>query len=190
MLLRSSPWLQGSDCRAYQRIKHHRGLPGGGCCSTFLLIWSVTSGNTKLSHGNLPLVFYTLRFYSYKTSPIICPIVFQVKKEIILNYSLTSIHESSCMFNIHSGYVGFFFTAADNGGTAPGGTSGIPPSNPAGNSKSAARSLGSSAGEKEEGKKVRRQWESWSTEDKNTFFEGLYEVHVEENNRLRWLWLV
>ncbi|XP_050835836.1 protein cramped-like isoform X5 [Serinus canaria] len=65
--------------------------------------------------------------------------------------------------------------AADNGGAAPGGTSGIPPSNPAGNSKSAARNLGSSAGEKEEGKKVRRQWESWSTEDKNTFFEGLYE---------------
>ncbi|XP_010180662.1 PREDICTED: protein cramped-like [Mesitornis unicolor] len=65
--------------------------------------------------------------------------------------------------------------AADNGGTASGGTSGLPPSNPAGNSKSAARNLGSSAGEKEEGKKVRRQWESWSTEDKNTFFEGLYE---------------
>ncbi|KAM6114290.1 LOW QUALITY PROTEIN: protein cramped-like [Pterocles gutturalis] len=65
--------------------------------------------------------------------------------------------------------------AADNGGTASGGTSGIPPSNPAGNSKSTARNLGSSAGEKEEGKKVRRQWESWSTEDKNTFFEGLYE---------------
>uniref|UniRef100_A0A8C3KJ98 Protein cramped-like n=1 Tax=Calidris pygmaea TaxID=425635 RepID=A0A8C3KJ98_9CHAR len=65
--------------------------------------------------------------------------------------------------------------AADNGGTASGGTSGIPPSNPTGNSKSAARNLGSSAGEKEEGKKVRRQWESWSTEDKNTFFEGLYE---------------
>ncbi|KAM6352139.1 protein cramped-like isoform 1-T1 [Alca torda] len=65
--------------------------------------------------------------------------------------------------------------AADNGGTASGGTSAIPPSNPTGNSKSAARNLGSSAGEKEEGKKVRRQWESWSTEDKNTFFEGLYE---------------
>ncbi|NXK97185.1 CRML protein, partial [Formicarius rufipectus] len=47
--------------------------------------------------------------------------------------------------------------------------------NPAGNSKSAGRNMGSSAGEKEEGKKVRRQWESWSTEDKNTFFEGLYE---------------
>ncbi|NXM67053.1 CRML protein, partial [Serilophus lunatus] len=47
--------------------------------------------------------------------------------------------------------------------------------NPAANSKSAGRNLGSSSGEKEEGKKVRRQWESWSTEDKNTFFEGLYE---------------
>uniref|UniRef100_A0A8B9SJZ9 Protein cramped-like n=1 Tax=Anas platyrhynchos TaxID=8839 RepID=A0A8B9SJZ9_ANAPL len=65
--------------------------------------------------------------------------------------------------------------AADNGGSASGGTSGIPASNPTANSKSAARNLGSSAGEKEEGKKVRRQWESWSTEDKNTFFEGLYE---------------
>ncbi|XP_075292286.1 protein cramped-like isoform X5 [Opisthocomus hoazin] len=65
--------------------------------------------------------------------------------------------------------------AADNGGAASGGTSGITPSNPAGNSKAAGRNLGSSAGEKEEGKKVRRQWESWSTEDKNTFFEGLYE---------------
>lgn len=69
-----------------------------------------------------------------------------------------------------------FSAAADNGGTASGGTSGIPPNNPAGNPKSTARNLGSSAGEKEEGKKVRRQWESWSTEDKNTFFEGLYEV--------------
>ncbi|NXA37495.1 CRML protein, partial [Eudromia elegans] len=46
---------------------------------------------------------------------------------------------------------------------------------PTANSKSSARNLGSSTGEKEEGKKVRRQWESWSTEDKNTFFEGLYE---------------
>ncbi|EMP40728.1 Protein cramped-like protein [Chelonia mydas] len=63
----------------------------------------------------------------------------------------------------------------DNGGTSSGSTSGIPPSVPAGSSKTAARSLGTSSGEKEEGKKVRRQWESWSTEDKNTFFEGLYE---------------
>lgn len=100
-----------------------------------------------------------------------------------LNSSL--IHESFCGFNIHCVVLGFF-AGADNGGTASGGTSGIPPSNPTGNSKSAARNLGSSAGEKEEGKKVRRQWESWSTEDKNTFFEGLYEVHVEENNHVTW----
>ncbi|XP_062999660.1 protein cramped-like isoform X2 [Elgaria multicarinata webbii] len=64
---------------------------------------------------------------------------------------------------------------ADNGGASSGNASGIPPSTPAGSSKATARNLGSSAGEKEEGKKVRRQWESWSTEDKNTFFEGLYE---------------
>ncbi|XP_044289224.1 protein cramped-like isoform X2 [Varanus komodoensis] len=64
---------------------------------------------------------------------------------------------------------------ADNGGASSVTSSGIPPSTPAGSSKTATRNLGSSAGEKEEGKKVRRQWESWSTEDKNTFFEGLYE---------------
>ncbi|XP_015283616.1 PREDICTED: protein cramped-like [Gekko japonicus] len=64
---------------------------------------------------------------------------------------------------------------ADNGGASSGNSSGIPSSTPAGSSKSTTRNLGSSAGEKEEGKKVRRQWESWSTEDKNTFFEGLYE---------------
>ncbi|KAM9305211.1 protein cramped-like [Gastrophryne carolinensis] len=43
--------------------------------------------------------------------------------------------------------------------------------------KASSRSSAPSAGEKDEGnkKKVRRQWESWSTEDKNTFFEALYE---------------
>ncbi|XP_058013902.1 protein cramped-like isoform X2 [Ahaetulla prasina] len=64
---------------------------------------------------------------------------------------------------------------ADNGGTSSGNSSGIPSNTPAGNSKSSSRNLSTSTGEKEEGKKVRRQWESWSTEDKNTFFEGLYE---------------
>ncbi|XP_070617165.1 protein cramped-like isoform X2 [Erythrolamprus reginae] len=64
---------------------------------------------------------------------------------------------------------------ADNGGTSSGNSSGIPSSTPAGSSKSSSRNLSTSTGEKEEGKKVRRQWESWSTEDKNTFFEGLYE---------------
>ncbi|XP_066496863.1 protein cramped-like isoform X2 [Tiliqua scincoides] len=64
---------------------------------------------------------------------------------------------------------------ADNGGASSGNSPAVPANAPAGSSKSTARNLGSSAGEKEEGKKVRRQWESWSTEDKNTFFEGLYE---------------
>uniref|UniRef100_A0A8C1J0C3 Protein cramped-like n=2 Tax=Cyprinus carpio TaxID=7962 RepID=A0A8C1J0C3_CYPCA len=45
-----------------------------------------------------------------------------------------------------------------------------------GTSRSAPKGQGPA--EKEEGgsqKRVRRQWESWSTEDKNSFFEGLYE---------------
>ncbi|XP_055991194.1 protein cramped-like isoform X1 [Sorex fumeus] len=63
----------------------------------------------------------------------------------------------------------------DGGGSASGNGCGGAPTGPAGGSRSSSRNLGSSGGEKEEGKKVRRQWESWSTEDKNTFFEGLYE---------------
>ncbi|XP_032702014.1 protein cramped-like isoform X1 [Lontra canadensis] len=64
---------------------------------------------------------------------------------------------------------------ADGGGSSSGNGSGAAPTAPAGGSRSSSRNLGSSSGEKEEGKKARRQWESWSTEDKNTFFEGLYE---------------
>ncbi|XP_045427423.1 protein cramped-like isoform X6 [Pipistrellus kuhlii] len=64
---------------------------------------------------------------------------------------------------------------ADGGGSSSGNGPGVAPAAPAGASRSTSRNLGSSGGEKEEGKKVRRQWESWSTEDKNTFFEGLYE---------------
>ncbi|XP_037845968.2 protein cramped-like isoform X7 [Chlorocebus sabaeus] len=64
---------------------------------------------------------------------------------------------------------------AEGGGSSSGNVSGVAPVAPAGGSRSSSRNLGSSGGEKEEGKKVRRQWESWSTEDKNTFFEGLYE---------------
>lgn len=68
------------------------------------------------------------------------------------------------------------FQGADSGGSSSGNGSGAVPAAPAGGSRSSSRNLGSSSGEKEEGKKARRQWESWSTEDKNTFFEGLYEV--------------
>ncbi|XP_024089625.2 protein cramped-like isoform X9 [Pongo abelii] len=67
---------------------------------------------------------------------------------------------------------------AEGGGSSSGNVSGVAAAAaaaPAGGSRSSSRNLGSSGGEKEEGKKVRRQWESWSTEDKNTFFEGLYE---------------
>ncbi|KAM5130499.1 protein cramped-like isoform 2-T2 [Callospermophilus lateralis] len=64
---------------------------------------------------------------------------------------------------------------ADSNGSTSGNGSGVAPAAPAGGSRSSSRNLGSSGAEKEEGKKVRRQWESWSTEDKNTFFEGLYE---------------
>lgn len=56
--------------------------------------------------------------------------------------------------------------AGSGGGVANGGSS-----------RSAPRSQGPV--EKDEGgnqKRARRQWESWSTEDKNSFFEGLYEV--------------
>ncbi|XP_054549867.1 LOW QUALITY PROTEIN: protein cramped-like [Talpa occidentalis] len=63
----------------------------------------------------------------------------------------------------------------DGGGSSSGNGPGVASAAPAGGSRSSSRSLGPTSGEKEEGKKVRRQWESWSTEDKNTFFEGLYE---------------
>ncbi|XP_075420620.1 protein cramped-like isoform X1 [Tenrec ecaudatus] len=74
-----------------------------------------------------------------------------------------------------SGSSGARAKGADGGGAASGNGPGAAPAAPAGGSRPSSRSLGSSGAEKEEGKKVRRQWESWSTEDKNTFFEGLYE---------------
>uniref|UniRef100_A0A8C1ZQT0 Protein cramped-like n=1 Tax=Cyprinus carpio TaxID=7962 RepID=A0A8C1ZQT0_CYPCA len=58
--------------------------------------------------------------------------------------------------------------------TAAAGSAGS--SGAGGTSRSAPKGQGPA--EKEEGgsqKRVRRQWESWSTEDKNSFFEGLYE---------------
>ncbi|KPP67399.1 protein cramped-like [Scleropages formosus] len=68
---------------------------------------------------------------------------------------------------------------AENGALAPVGCgqSGSPVGLATGVSKSAPRNLGPSDKEEPGGsqKKARRQWESWSTEDKNSFFEGLYE---------------
>lgn len=44
----------------------------------------------------------------------------------------------------------------------------------------AAKGQGSAEKEEQTGnqKRARRQWESWSAEDKNSFFEGLYEVRA------------
>ncbi|XP_066545052.1 protein cramped-like isoform X2 [Amia ocellicauda] len=76
--------------------------------------------------------------------------------------------------NGHSGAKG---KGAENGAAVlvGCGPSGSPVSSGNATSKTAPRSLGPS--DKEEGsqKKARRQWESWSAEDKNSFFEGLYE---------------
>lgn len=99
--LAAGQWLQSSLV-----YNHQRGLSSRGCCGTFLLI-CVTSGNTKLSHWNLPLVFLHFEILFLWNKPHYLPIVFQVKKEKILSYSLSSIHESSCWFNIHSGH-GFY----------------------------------------------------------------------------------
>ncbi|XP_069840273.1 protein cramped-like isoform X2 [Dendropsophus ebraccatus] len=57
--------------------------------------------------------------------------------------------------------------------SSPSCSTGLAPSN----AKASGRNVAPSTAEKDEGnkKKVRRQWESWSTEDKNTFFEALYE---------------
>ncbi|XP_051878023.1 protein cramped-like isoform X2 [Pristis pectinata] len=65
----------------------------------------------------------------------------------------------------------------EGGAAASGYASGIAAGSAGGSSKTTAKSLSAISGEKEEGnkKKVRRQWESWSAEDKNSFFEGLYE---------------
>ncbi|XP_069503076.1 protein cramped-like isoform X2 [Ambystoma mexicanum] len=65
----------------------------------------------------------------------------------------------------------------DNGGSSSGCPSTISLCSASIGGSKTSRTLCSSASEKEDGikKKVRRQWESWSTEDKNTFFEGLYE---------------
>ncbi|XP_069762050.1 protein cramped-like isoform X2 [Narcine bancroftii] len=76
---------------------------------------------------------------------------------------------SSFQNNKGKGLEGGSATSGYASGIAVGGTSG--------SSKTTAKSLSAISGEKEEGnkKKVRRQWESWSAEDKNSFFEGLYE---------------
>lgn len=72
-------------------------------------------------------------------------------------------------------------TGAENGSSSQGtaGQSG-PMAGSTGGVSKAAKGQGSAEKEEQTGnqKRARRQWESWSAEDKNSFFEGLYEVRV------------
>lgn len=72
-------------------------------------------------------------------------------------------------------------TGTENGSSSQGtaGQSGLMAGSTGGVSK-AAKGQGSAEKEDQTGnqKRARRQWESWSAEDKNSFFEGLYEVRV------------
>uniref|UniRef100_A0A8C2X2B1 Protein cramped-like n=1 Tax=Cyclopterus lumpus TaxID=8103 RepID=A0A8C2X2B1_CYCLU len=71
-----------------------------------------------------------------------------------------------------------FFAWAENGSSSQGtvGQSG-PVAGSTGGVSKASKGQGSTEKEEQAGnqKRARRQWESWSTEDKNSFFEGLYE---------------
>lgn len=102
-------------------------------------------------------------------------------------YSATGICE--CVFFPPSRFsTDAFFCAilygtpgAENGSSSQGtaGQSGPVAGSTAGVSK-AAKGQGSAEKEEQTGnqKRARRQWESWSAEDKNSFFEGLYEVRA------------
>lgn len=74
-----------------------------------------------------------------------------------------------------------YATGAENGSTSQGtaGQSG-PMAGSTGGVSKAAKGQGSAEKEEQTGnqKRARRQWESWSAEDKNSFFEGLYEVRA------------
>lgn len=68
-------------------------------------------------------------------------------------------------------------TGAENGSSSHGSVGQSVAGSTGGVSK-ASKSQGSAEKEEQAGnqKRARRQWESWSAEDKNSFFEGLYEV--------------
>ncbi|XP_041856112.1 protein cramped-like isoform X1 [Melanotaenia boesemani] len=77
-----------------------------------------------------------------------------------------------------NGHGGAKSKGAENGSSSQGavGQSGPMASSTAGVSK-ASKGQGTAEKEEQAGnqKRARRQWESWSAEDKNSFFEGLYE---------------
>lgn len=69
---------------------------------------------------------------------------------------------------------------AENGSSSQGavGQSGPAAAGSSGGVSKNAKGQGPAEKEEQAGnqKRARRQWESWSAEDKNSFFEGLYEV--------------
>lgn len=77
-----------------------------------------------------------------------------------------------------NGHGGAKSKGAENGSSSQGmvGQSG-PVAGPSGGMSKVAKGQGSAEKEEQAGnqKRARRQWESWSAEDKNSFFEGLYE---------------
>ncbi|XP_037647881.1 protein cramped-like isoform X1 [Sebastes umbrosus] len=77
-----------------------------------------------------------------------------------------------------NGHGGAKSKGAENGSSSQGtvGQSG-PVAGSTGGVSKASKGQGSAEKEEQAGnqKRARRQWESWSTEDKNSFFEGLYE---------------
>ncbi|XP_028267615.1 protein cramped-like isoform X2 [Parambassis ranga] len=77
-----------------------------------------------------------------------------------------------------NGHGGAKTKGAENGSSSQGavGQSG-PVGGSTGGVSKASKSQGSTEKEEQAGnqKRARRQWESWSAEDKNSFFEGLYE---------------
>ncbi|XP_056870362.1 protein cramped-like isoform X2 [Takifugu flavidus] len=77
-----------------------------------------------------------------------------------------------------NGHGGAKSKGAENGSSSQGtaGQSG-PMAGSTGGVSKAAKGQGSAEKEEQTGnqKRARRQWESWSAEDKNSFFEGLYE---------------
>ncbi|XP_059204210.1 protein cramped-like [Centropristis striata] len=78
-----------------------------------------------------------------------------------------------------NGHGGAKSKGAENGSSSSHGTVGQsgPLAGSAGGVSKASKGQGSAEKEEQAGnqKRARRQWESWSTEDKNSFFEGLYE---------------
>lgn len=107
-------------------------------------------------------------------------ILYKTPRAVNQTFGSILIFKLCCFMTV--GFVGFLSlcnTGTENGSSSQGavGQSGPVAGSTGAVSKS---SKGQGCAEKEEQagnqKRARRQWESWSAEDKNSFFEGLYEV--------------